>query len=61
MKLFRETPQKHGDPMECPSCGNPECFLDLDTPSGEAVQENACWYNTQLEFKGWECTDCWLK
>lgn len=51
--------KKHGDPVECPTCGF-HGLLDVDTPQGEQVafQDQAVWWNPHT---GWECSECWLK
>ena len=47
---------KHGDEIECPTCGFPGRY-DCD-PSPEAVFKDSIWYNVHC---GWECVKCWLK
>lgn len=50
---------KHGDPIECPTCGAPG-RINLKTPSGESPEfEISIWYN--YHTLRWECSEYWLK
>jgi hypothetical protein len=50
---------RHGDAISCPCCHNPDCILDTETPAGDALADNATWYNHYQNT--FECGECWLK
>jgi hypothetical protein len=56
-KQQKHLDNKHGDKIDCPTCGMPG-WLDTETPAGGQVQDKAIWFNQHC---GWECTDCWCK
>ena len=52
--------KKHGDIFPCPTCSNPNCRLDINTPEGKEPEfEQSVWYNKYTGM--FECTECWLK
>lgn len=54
---------KHGDKMECPTCGSTGRFdvMKLGVKQDEAEWEDAVWFNEHVDIQNWECYDCWLK
>ena len=53
--------RNHGEPMECPTCGEPGHFDDMKLGDfkNEAEFQDAVFLNRHTET--WECHYCWLK
>ena len=54
---------KHGDIMECPTCGAPGRFdvMKRGVKQNEAEFDDAVWFNENEHVRGFECYECWLK
>ena len=52
---------KHGDSLECPTCGAPGRFDDMNRGVNkcEPEYEDAVWFSKYTKM--WECYECWLK
>lgn len=50
---------KHGDPIECKTCGSPGRFDEMKQGGDTAEFDDAVWWNRYIN--GWECYYCWLK
>lgn len=52
---------KHGDSLECPTCGAPGRFdtMSRGVDRNEPEYEDAVFYNRHTKM--WECYECWIK